>query len=77
MMKLGMNSTRRNVVAEITNRIINMKFKLELNKINEWISVKNNEMLNYNTFETRPRTEADKFSYCYDAVFKNDITDAE
>lgn len=75
--RLGKRCDRRNITAEIVDNIINPKFKIELNKITDWISVKNNEMLNWKTLETRPRTADDKFTYNYDAIYKKDITTEE
>lgn len=74
---LGCRPKRKNITAEITDKIVYTQFKNELNKINEWVSVKNNKMLNWKTLETRPRTEDDKFTYYYDAVYKPDITKDE
>lgn len=75
--RLGSNGIRKNITNEIVNNIINPKFRVELNKITDWISVKNNEMLNWKTLETRPRTADDKFTYNYDAIYKKDITTEE
>jgi phage/plasmid-associated DNA primase len=72
--KMGSNGIRKNITTEIVNNIINPKFRVELNKITDWISVKNNEMLNWKTLETRQRTADDKFTYNYDAIYKRDIT---
>ena len=75
--KLGKRCDRKNITSEITDNIVNTKFKIELNKITDFISVKNNEMLNWKTLETRPRTADDKFTYNYDAIYKTNITKDE